>query len=290
MKKKGFKIRWSSLVFCLFALILVWSAVYHSSSTDLLVAFLDIGQGDAIFIKSPIGHKILLDAGSDKSINQALSPFLPFFSQNIDLLIVSHPHLDHYGGFLDLIKHNSPIAFIESGANVSSLPSAYHNLIDSLKKNNVQIHKLSRGARVVLGGGAYLDILYPLTGQSFTDLNQSSLIARLSYGENSFLFTGDTTHDSEREVVVLDGNNLRSDVLKVSHHGSKTGSWPDFIEAVSPSWAIISAGVDNRYNHPHQEVLNILDEVGAKILGTYDLGNIKMTSDGREIICHNCGY
>lgn len=290
MKNKKIKIRWLGLIFCLFVLVLIWSTVHYSSNRNLMIVFLDVGQGDAIFIKSPAGHKILLDAGADKNINSVLSPFLPFLSKNIDLFIVSHPHLDHYGGFLDLINHHSPLAFIEADVEIADLPIAYRCLLDSLESKGTPIHRLSRGARIVLGRGAYLDILYPPSGRIFSDLNESSLIARLSYGENSFLFTGDATHSSEREVVILDGSNLQTDVLKVSHHGSRTGSWPGFIETVAPTWAVISAGVDNRYNHPHQEVLDILSGVGAQVLGTYELGSIKMTSDGREIICHNCNF
>ena len=140
-----------------------------------------------------------------------------------------------------------------------------------------------RGMRVELGGGAYLDILFPDRDTDGFETNTASVVAKLTYGTTSFLFTGDSPKAIEEYLATLDGAALDVDVLKIGHHGSKTSTSDQLIGFASPAYAVLSAGKDNRYGHPHQEVLERLARFGVEPLGTYERGTIVFESDGREV-------
>ena len=260
-------------------------SVYAASREDrggiLTVAFLDIGQGDAIFIDAPSGNQMLIDGGPGKSVLRELSKVMPFYDISIDVVIATHADQDHVGGLPNVLKNYKVNIFMEPG--LSGPSSSYEELEKMVGNNKSNIKKIlaRRGMVVDLGDGAILQILFPVIDSPGTNTNMSSIVAKLVYGENEFMLTGDSPIAIEDYLVSLGG--LQSDVLKAGHHGSKTSSSDEFVRAVAPQHTVISAGKNNRYTHPHQEVLDILNNFGIKILRTDELGIIVFKSDGTNL-------
>lgn len=260
--------------------ILVWTTVFTQAQSELVkVHFLDVGQGKAVFIEAPDGNQILIDGGPDNSVLEKLAAAMPFFDREIDLLILTHPDSDHLNGLVEVLKRYEVDKIIETGiADSSAEYQVWHNLI---KEKNIPVVFALAGQKIKIGKGLALEILYPnrsLVGESFSNTNQSSIVARLVYGQNSFLFTGDAEQATEYFLTVT-GTNLDSDILDVSHHGSKNSSSEEFLNVVSPQTAIIQVGLKNRYSHPAQETLERL--AGFEIFRTDICGNIDILSDGQ---------
>ncbi|MEK7585094.1 MAG: ComEC/Rec2 family competence protein [Patescibacteria group bacterium] len=270
----------TSLVF-LISTIFVWSRMVAAEGSVLKIAFLDVGQGDAIYIEAPNGNQVLVDAGPGRQVLRALGTVMPFGDRSLDLIIATHPDADHIGGFPEVLKRYQVGAVMESGVRSdTSIDRAFGEAVAAEGAVRVAAR---RGERVVLGRGAYLDILFPDGEVSGWETNTASIVARLVYGENEFLLTGDSPIKIERYLLGLDGAKLEADVLKAGHHGSRTSSAPEYVAAVHPDYAIISAGKNNRYGHPHQEVIDVFNKFGATILRTDELGTIIFESDGLNL-------
>jgi len=265
----------------LFATVLVWYVVFVETRDGLTIAFLDVGQGDAIFIEAPNGNQILLDAGPNGEVTRELGTVMPFYDRSIDMIIASHPDSDHIGGFPDVIKNYNIGLAMEPG--VGSETAIYREFEKLLDKKDIQKVLARRNMRVNMGDGAYLDILFPDRDPSGLDTNDASIVAKLIYGDTSFLLTGDSPQKIEKYLSEIYGDGLKVDVLKAGHHGSKTSSSEVFLGFTNPDYAIISAGFDNRYGHPHQEVLDRLAQFEIPILSTAELGTIIFKTDGGEI-------
>jgi len=298
---KNFKIRLLILIILLFGVIFALYAAFREERKGILtVAFLNIGQGDAIFIEAPSGNQVLIDGGPSKAILRELSKVMPFYDRSIDVVLATHADQDHVGGLPDVLNKYDVNIFMETGVPGES--SSYKELekiieeksqglpLGNLKGETLKKILARRGMEVDLGEGAILQVLFPDRDPSGMETNTSSIVARLVYGENEFLFTGDSPQAIENYLVsvsqgqplkvVPEGLPLTSDVLKAGHHGSKTSSSAAFVSAVSPEYVVISAGKDNRYGHPNQEVLDIITNFGAKILRTDLSGRIVFKSDG----------
>lgn len=274
-------IRGYVLVLLLLVTVFVWSVTLRDSEGLLLVAFLDVGQGDAIFIETPNGSQVLIDGGSNRMVLSALGEVMPFYDRSIDVIIATHPDLDHIGGLPAVFQNFSVSLFLEPG--VASESAAYRALLLSIEESGAERVLARRGMRVTLDEETFLDILFPDRDPTTMNTNDASIILRLVHGENSFLFTGDSPKKIERYLTLLDGSGLKSDVLKVGHHGSKTSSGERFIGFVSPEISVVSVGKDNRYGHPHEEVLDILRGFGSKIFRTDMLETIIIKSDGEVL-------
>ena len=266
----------------IFLNVLVWVAVWERRSSDILsVYFLDVGQGDAIFIDSPQHGRVLVDGGANRKVLSELGKILPFADKRIDVVVETHPDKDHIGGLPEVVRRYEVGAFIEPGVESDN------TIDDELKKrvaeNNIPRFLARRGMIVNFGDGARLQILFPNQDVSRWDTNDASIVAKLIYGDKSFLLTGDSTIKTENILLKLDQTVLDSDVLKAGHHGSRTSTSLTYADAVSPEYAVISAGKNNSYGHPHQEVLDILNSVGAKIVSTAELGPIKFQTDGQTL-------
>ncbi|GMQ95063.1 MAG: hypothetical protein BMS9Abin13_173 [Patescibacteria group bacterium] len=273
---------WYLLGVLFLANTLIWFAVFQESRDSVLtVAFLDVGQGDAIFIEAPDGTQVLLDGGPGGSVLRQLGEVMPFYDRSIDMVIASHPDQDHTGG-LPAVLERFDIGVV-MGPGVGSDTAVYKEFEGLVREQKIQKVMARRGMRVVLGGGVYMDILFPDRDTFGWDTNNASIIARLVYGNVSFLLTGDAPKRIEEYVVALEGERLNADILKLGHHGSKTSTSEVFLGIVSPQYAIISAGVDNRYGHPHKEVTDMLKEFDILSLATYESGTIVIKSDGENI-------
>jgi competence protein ComEC len=268
--------------------ILAGIAVFElSQNKPLEVNFFDIGQGDAIFITTPARHQILIDGGPNSDILEKLNQEMPFWDKTIDLIILTHPEHDHYAGLLEVLQRYKVENILWSG--ILRDTNEYKKWRNLLKQENAKIFIAEYGQRIICSVSdtehCYFDILHPfenLENQETKNPNNTSVVARLVFGENSFLFTGDIYKSVERDLIEQ-GIYLKSDVLKVCHHGSKTSSAEEFIEIVSPEIAVILAGKDNPYKHPRPETLATLEKFGINILRTDKDGDIKIISDGREM-------
>ncbi len=262
--------------------IFVWLAFRdREPSETLTVYFLDVGQGDAILIDSPQHIRVLVDGGKNRKVLTELGKILPFADKRIDVVLATHPDADHIGGLPEVASRFNVEIFIEPGVeSENSIDDELHRRLD---KENITKLIARRGMVVNLGNGAKLQILFPTQDVSNWETNRASIVARLVYGDHEFLLTGDSPSPIEKVLISLDEKTLDVDVLKAGHHGSRTSTSPEFAEATSPEYAIISASKDNTYGHPHKEVLDILNKVNAKILSTADLGTIKFETNGQTL-------
>lgn len=260
---------------------LIWYAVISFERNELKIVFLDVGQGDAIYIEAPNGNQMIIDGGPDGSILRELGEVMPFFDRSIDVLMVSNPDADHFAGFVDVLERFEVGYVIEPGTK--SETKVYALFEEKIKEEPASKIIVRRGMKIDLGSGVVFTVLFPDRDVSGVTPNDGSIIGKLTYGETSIMFTGDTTEKIEEYLVSLDGALLDSDLLKVAHHGSHTSSAEDFVRAVSPTAAIISAGEGNRYGHPHADVLNTFEKFGIEVFGTYEKGRVTILSDGVTI-------
>lgn len=262
--------------------ILVWTAFFERRPSETLsVYFLDVGQGDAIFIDSPNHKRILVDGGKNRKVLTELGKILPFADKKIDVVVATHPDSDHIGGLPEVVSRYRVGTFIESG--VESENSIDDELDRRVLEKNITVLNARRGMVINLGDGVSLQILFPIQDVSNWETNRASIVSKLVYGEHEFLLTGDSPIAIENVLISMGKAVLDVDILKAGHHGSRTSTSPEFAEATTPQYAIISASIDNTYGHPHKEVLDILNKVNAKILSTAELGTIKFETDGKTL-------
>jgi len=265
--------------------VLAWVAVYNLSQPQFLeVIFFDVGQGDAIFIEIPQKQQILIDGGETSIILEKLNQEMPFWDRTIDLIILTHPEHDHLGGLIEVLKRYQVENILWTG--VLRDTAEYREWQKLIQEEGAKIFIARAGQKILLpklDPAVYLDILWPLEsleGQKMQNTNNTSVVAKLIFGENSFLFTGDAYKSVERELM-KQRIEIDVDVLKIGHHGSKTSSAEEFIKEVSPEVVVISSSQDNSYGHPHPEVLETLEKYGINILRTDIQGDIKIISDGK---------
>lgn len=255
----------------------------YNPPKELEVDFLDVGQGDAILIKSPFGQNILIDGGPDSSVIEELGKNLPFWDKRIDLMVLTHPHDDHVTGLIEVIKRYSVKKILYTGV-VHDAPN-YLAWLEEIRERKIPLIIIDRPQKIVLGDDCYLEIISPrksLLGRETDNLNNSSIVAKLVYRQTKFLLAGDVEIEVEKELLA-GGVDLTAQVLKTGHHGSDTSSSEGFLETVSPKIAIIEVGKDNDFGHPSLRILKRLERVGTKILRTDLDGTVKLVSDGEEI-------
>jgi competence protein ComEC len=272
-----------ALIFLGAANILAWSFIYELSRGPLLeVNFFDVGQGDAAFIETPLGHQILIDGGPDDSVLEKLGREMPFWDRTIDLIVLTHPEHDHISGLLEAMDRYEVERVMWTG--VLRDTAEYQEWLRLLEGEEAEVTTAEPGQKIV-SSDAVFTVLFPsenLWGEEVGNTNNSSIIMKLDFGETSFLFTGDAYQSVERKLIV-GGADVASDVLKVGHHGSKTSTAEDFLAVSSPQTAVISVGEGNSYGHPDPEVLELLNKYDINVLRTDQQGDIKMLSDGSSI-------
>lgn len=250
----------------------------------LKVVFLDVGQGDAIFIQTPNKKQMLIDTGKDAKILESLSRQMPFADRSIDMVLVTHKDLDHVGGLPALSRNYNISNILESDLDVKSENVEINDFLNSTKISKT---KISRGSKILLDKdkNIYLEIMYPDNGVQNEGQNETSVVARLVYDKKIFLFTGDANIYSESLIMWAEqGRSIDVDILKLGHHGAKTSSSLLWLEKTKPEMAIISAGKNNSYGHPHKEVLERLKKLNIPYLATYEKGSITIKTDGQNII------
>ena len=269
--------------------ILIWYGVFKVEAHQgvLTVDFFDIGQGDGIFFQTPSGNQILIDGGPDSTILSKLGKAMPFWDRSIDVLILTHPHADHIDGSLEVLKRYKVGMVLESGVN-HSIPE-YDEWHQLLQLKNVPVHIVEYGDIINFGDGVHFDVYPPFASfavESPKNVHDAMITGRLVYASSSILMMGDAEKLLEYQLLWGESDSprksdfliLKSDILKAGNHGSKTSTTEEFLRAVQPKFAIISAGRKNRYGHPHQEVINRLNQFDIKIFRTDQDGDIKFIS------------
>ena len=258
-------------------LFLLWGV--NRPDGHLHIAFLDVGQGDAIFIQTPGGRQIVVDGGRYPSVlSQHLGRRMPFWDREIDLVIATHPEADHISGLPGIFERYRVGRLITNGEIKET--AVLEALGSAAAAQNTSILPVSAGEMILLGDGVQLEILNPPGLLNPQNSNENSVAFRLIYGDFSVLLTGDTEMAAE-QAMLQSGRTLQSIVLKAAHHGSNTSSTTAFLAAVQPQVVVISSGQDNRFGHPHPEMLQRAAEAGAAVLRTDELGTIEVITDGQ---------
>lgn len=270
----------------LLAAILVWAAVLTTPDDNLHISFLDVGQGDAILIQTPNHQNILIDGGpSSQVINLELGEKLPFWDRTIDLMISTQPQADHITGLVEVLKRYEVKQVLESGVSYNSC--IYQEWLKLIEEKEIKHDVAKAEQEIDLGSGIKIEVLNPpeefFKGTS-ADVDNNGVVLRLSWGEVSFLLTADIRWEGEFELIKQRAN-LRSTVLKVAHHGSKTSTTPQFLAVVDPQIAVISVGTNNTFGHPSEEVVERLRErLGEdSVYLTPENGTIEFITDGEKL-------
>jgi len=248
----------------------------------LSVYFLDIGQGDSILIRTPNFQNIVIDGGPDNTLIYKLGRYLPYFDRTIDLMVLSHPDSDHLIGLVEMLKRYQIKAILFTNAYDKS--PTYDEFKKLALKNNCRLLLAGEISKINISEKLNLEIMYPqqnVAGVKIKDNNDLSLVFKFNYKDISILFTGDAPKKIE-DILISEGANLASTVLKVSHHGSNISTSDNFLDAVRPQLAIISVG-QNHFNHPTPEVIGRLANHKIITLITLKLGDIEIRSDGHGI-------
>jgi competence protein ComEC len=263
----------------------IWYAAIREDRRGLLaVSFLDIGQGDSIFIDAPSGRHVLIDGGPDASVLRRLGEVMPFYDRSIDVVIGTHPDSDHIAGLIDVLSRYDVSYIIQSSVEGST--PTWHSFEDAVaadQKKGTIVVTAKRGEVIDLGGGAYLEVLSPDRPLVHTDTNTACVVTRLVYGATSLMLSCDAPQDIEKYLVELDGSSLHSTVLKAGHHGSKTSSSPFFVGEVGPQYAVYSRGCNNKYGFPDQETMDTFARFNIPTLDTCTGGTITFISDGQTV-------
>jgi competence protein ComEC len=255
------------------------SSVSAQTGANVTVHFIDVGQGDSIFIDTA-NMDVLIDGGS-ASKSQAVLDYLDSLNiTHIQLVIATHAHEDHIGGLVGILNSDLTIDTVLYN-NQSHTSATYTNFITAAQTHNLTAAE--RGQVYVLTETANLTIINPVQPPEFSDQNDNSVVTKLQVGNTSFLFMGDAEEPAEESMLISSIVSLKCDVLKVGHHGSNTATSQTFLDIADPQYAIICAGLDNSYGHPHNETIQKLLTKDVTIYGTYTSGTIIASTDGTTI-------
>lgn len=269
---------------------MVWCRVYKTyfsqdNEKGLTVTFLNVGQGDSTLITTPNKKNILIDGGTMpkewSTFDAGKNIVVPYLKKKgikkLDLVVATHPDMDHIGGLIAVLNNIQADEFLDSGTVATT--QTYEDLLKLVEKKNMK-YKIAEQGEYKIDPAVKLVILSPISGNFINDPNNNSIVIRLEFGDISFLFTGDIGETAETLYIQKYGNNLRSNILKVAHHGGKTSSSIPFLNCVGPRAAIISCGRKNPFGHPSEEVLKRLEKMGTSIYRTDLHRNITIKTNG----------
>ncbi len=272
INKKNIKVFISSITLLIF-LFNIFSYSYLLIPKSLKIHFIDVGQGDSCLIITPKNRKILIDGGEGNT-DVLLSYLLDRRIKAIDYIMISHFDSDHCNGLVEIIKKlNVKNVLISKQAYFCD---EYKNIANIINSKRIRVIQVKQGDILNIDKGVSLEIFYPTKDLEYEDLNNNSIVAKFKYNRFSILFTGDIEKSEENILNKYRNNQLKSDVIKVAHHGSRTSSSEEFIKAVNPKIALIGVGINNKFGHPNQEVIERLENINCKIYRTDEMGEITM--------------
>ena len=254
----------------------------NKNSDKLRVSFFNVGQGDSIFIQTADKKDILIDGGPDKTVIKKLGKAMPFWDRTIDLIIITHPHSDHISGLIEVIKRYKIKEIFYTGVSYNS--ETYAELLRQIEHNKIELIEINKQQELTLSENLKLKILFPnenLREKNIENLNNTSMVVKLIYNENSFLFAADAEYEVE-QILLEDEIGLSADILKVGHQGASDSSSLEFLQKVAPQIAIISVGANNKFGHPSLRVIRRLEKLGAKVFRSDQNGDIKIIADGEN--------
>lgn len=274
------------------ALVLIGSlnlaSYINAWNNDLLeIYILDVGQGDAILIKTPSNKLILIDSGPDGSVLDRVASKIPRWVKKIDVLVLSHPHADHIGGFKEIMNKYSFDYLLISRVKYES--KVYSDFINKISEKSAVVIPARAGRVLNIGDGVSLNVLYPFTdreGIGSSNLNNESVVLTLEYDMFKMFLGGDIESGVERKISLYMGDEIQSNALKISHHGSNTSTDPLFLDLVNPLVSFISVGEGNKYDHPDPVVIRRLEKKSIKYYRTDVNGTLSIITDG-EIVSIN---
>lgn len=284
MTERLLKIRISILAVLVLVAVFVWlpnETVRANDTQYLTVEFLDVGQGDAIHVMTPDGYELLIDGGPSSLVLRELAKNRSFFDKDIDVMIATHPDSDHIAGLVDVLERYQIGMILNTAVESDSQVAKVFG--DDMRAEGAYIVTAKAGQLLQLGASTTVRILSPAGDTAGWETNTASVVVQLVYEDIEFMLTGDAPISIENFLVNQYGESLESEVLKLGHHGSKTSTSEEFLEAIKPDYAVVSAGKNNRYGHPKSEVIDRVQERGVEILNTIEQGSITFKSDGTKV-------
>lgn len=242
----------------------------------LSVHYLDVGQGDSIFIELPDNETMLIDASTAEYGDGIAEYIYEQGYEKIDYLVATHPHADHIGGMKAVVESLDIDTVYMPKASTTT--KTYKNLLQAIKDKGLKINTAKAGVTIAQSENLKISILAP-NSDSYDDLNNYSAVIKITCGNRAFLFMGDAENQSENEITA----DVSADVLKAGHHGSSSSTSQEFLARVNPSAAVISCGKDNSYGHPHRETMENLQQAGTEIYRTDTMGTIIAVTDGESL-------
>lgn len=253
----------------------------QTNSKNLTVTFLDVSQGDAIHIQTPEGFEMLIDGGATSQVLRELSANRSFFDRDIDVVLATHPDTDHIGGLVDVLNRYQVHSIIQSNVVNESPASTAFAL--AVAQEQAEVVFVQRGDVIALGASTTVRVLSPLGDVSQWQSNTASIVVQVKYGDIEFMLTGDAPVGIEEYILEYFGEMIESEVLKLGHHGSDTSTSEAFLALVAPQYAVVSAGLNNRYGHPHSDVVQRVQAQGAELVSTAQQGSITFETDGQTV-------
>ena len=270
-----------SLIFLILVLALAAEILVSEPEDHLKVSFLDVGQGDSILIQAENGSNILIDGGPDKRVMKRLSEQLDFGERNLDAVILTHPHYDHFFGLNSVIKRFEVGKLFLPPTEEDS--PAFKNFLQRVAIEEVPMIQVTAPLKINVSSACDLEFLHPrIEDDSYSNLNDISIVNKLECDTSSFLFTGDIEEEAEKDVLSRD-IDLESDVLKVAHHGSNTSSDPEFLKQVSPDLAVIQVGENNSFGHPSLRTIRNLERLDSLVLRNDKHGTVTVIDKGNHL-------
>lgn len=250
----------------------------ESEYSGMSVTYLNVGQGDSELIQVN-GINMLIDAGTNAGANDLVKDLKNRGIKTIDIAIATHPHEDHIGGMDEVLENFDVKSFY--APKVAHTTKTYENMLKAVKNEGLKIQQIKEGTKIDLGKDTEVQVYSPVKSQ-YEELNNYSPVMKISYGQNSFMFTGDTESLVEKEIL-NENKDLKADVLKLGHHGSHSSTSEEFLKAVNPSIAVVSCAKDNKYGHPHKETMSNLKKAGITVYETFRDGDITISSNGKKL-------
>lgn len=264
--------------------ILIWIALWQKPDNNLHAYFLDVGQGDSIYVRTMNNTDLIIDGGPNNEVLTELSKIMPFYDRKIDYLILTHPHSDHISGLIEVIKRYEIGQIISSDATHTS--AEYLEWLTIIKEKNIPFKLTRDGDLINLDQDTNLKIFWPkesYLNKTVENLNNVSVVAKLSYHDIDFMFTGDAEKEVQTQIIKNHSKDeLQSEIYKVAHHGSDNAASESFIKVVKPELSVICVGENNKFGHPQKVILDLLAKAASQIFRTDQNGRIEVISDGQK--------